>query len=94
VIVAALTGAANGILMAYGSDVVANQRPPPLCRPDPARRKAGNIPDRAAAVPRAYLNLRTARDMGLEIPQSLRLQAQRVFELNALNDYERSPFPA
>ena len=76
-----LTGAADGALMAHGDDLTARWRRAAyfvdrILRGD----RPGDIPIEHASRVEFHINLNAAKAIGLRIPSTLLLQADRVFE--------------
>ena len=79
VMMSILSAPENGVLMAYGIDHAAGTRRMPyyvdrILRGD----KPGDIPIETPAKVELHINMQAARAIGLEIPKSVLLQADRV----------------
>ena len=76
-----LPAAARGGLMSHGTDMSANWRRLPHFIDRILRgEKPDTMPIEQLGNPEFHVNLKAARALGLEIPRSVLLQADRVFE--------------
>ena len=76
-----IEGAAAGALMSYGTDLKENvKRLAPLVDRILKGANPANIPVEQANVYELVVHARTARELGIELPRALMLQASSVIE--------------